>query len=301
MNVIKCVGVVAVATLLTSGLATSAAHAGSVDADRDGIPTRWERSHGMNPFRAADAARDFDLDGLTNLREYRVGSFLRDEDSDNDGHDDGDEVRDGFWATDVDDSDTDSDGLRDGDEDTDRDGTDNEDEDDAAESCVRDDDDRDRDDVADEDEHELGLRVLSADSDSDGIEDGEEDSDQDGEANEDDDDSLEDVCDGDSDDDGECDEDEGDLLGLIESFDSATGTLVVTGVSGHTISGVVTEDTELEFEDVEDTDEPELDGTESDEDAATTADLVPGVQVAEIEFDDETGTLDEVEIYRHAG
>lgn len=262
------------------------AHAGSADADGDGIPNRWERSHGMNPFKAADARADFDLDRLSNLREYRLGSRIRDEDSDNDGHDDGDEVRDGFGSTALNDRDTDDDGDEDGDEDADRDGIDNEDEDDASESCRADDDDRDRDHVDDEDENELGGSVSDADSDDDGVQDGDEDSDEDGESDEDEDDNLNDSCSGDSDGDGESDEDDADVLGTIDSFDGTT--LVVTSVNGFIVSGMVTEDTEVELEE---------DGEDGEEAGATTADLQPGVTVAEIEFDDETGAIEEVEIY----
>ncbi len=251
------------------------ADAAGADSDRDGIPNRWERSHGMNPFKASDARADFDHDGLKNLGEFRRGGILRDEDTDNDGHDDGDEAHDGTPSTVIDDRDTDDDGTRDGDEDSDHDGIDNEDEDDATEPCRGDDDDHDGDHVDDEDENELGDSARDADSDDDGVQDGDEDSDDDGEVNEDEDDDAEDVCSDDS------DEDESDLLGTISSFDGTT--LVVTTVEGGTVSGVVTEDTEVEVED-------------SDEEG-TVADLQPGVQVAELDFDDETGALDSVEIY----
>ncbi len=40
------------------------------DTDGDGIWDGWEVSHGLNP-RANDANEDRDLDGLTNLQEYR--------------------------------------------------------------------------------------------------------------------------------------------------------------------------------------------------------------------------------------
>ena len=285
----------AVSALLLTGLGAMPAHAASRDADGDGIPTRWERAHGMRPYFAGDALMDFDRDRLTNLREYRLGSYLRDEDSDNDGHDDGDEVGDGYASTDVDDADTDDDGVLDGDEDADRDGLDSEDEDDAGETCARDDDDRDDDSISDEDENELGLTLRDADSDDDGVADGDEDGDEDGEANEDEDDELDDDCSGDEDGDGESDEDEGDLLGSVESYDASTGTLVVATAGGYTITGTVTEDTEIEFEEA-DGDEDAQEDFEDRE--ATTADLVPGVQVAELEFDDETGAIEEVEIYQ---
>jgi hypothetical protein len=265
------------------------AQASRTDIDGDGIPNRWERTHGMNPQRAADALRDFDQDRLTNRAEYRLRIRIRDEDSDNDGHDDGDEIRDGRPSTDVDDRNTDDDRLLDGDEDADRDGVDNEDEDDAREGCRLDDDDADGDNVDDEDENELDLQVGDSDSDDDGVRDGEEDEDEDGESNEDEDDSDWDDCDGDRDGDGEEDEDERDLIGAIESFDGTT--LVVNLAGGGQAVGRVGSDTEIDFED-------QVESHDVDEEDASIEDLRPGVEVAELEYDDETGDLEEVEIYQ---
>jgi hypothetical protein len=265
---------------LSLSLAAPSSAAGR-DADHDGIPNRWERSHGMNPHKASDARADFDKDGLSNLGEYRHGTRLRDEDTDNDGADDGDEVRDGLASTKVRDADTDNDGVLDGDEDADHDGVANEDEDDASETCVRADDDTDGDHVADEDENELGLVVGNADSDHDGVTDGAEDRDHDGEANEDEDDAVNDACDDSS-------EDAGDLLGTIASYDAGTGALVVTTAGGDTVTEVVTGDTRIEFEHVDGTPDPG---------SASTADLVAGVRVAELDVDDDTGTLEKVALY----
>lgn len=280
----------AVTALMIAGATMAPADAARRDLDGDRIPDRWERTHGMNPRLAADAKADFDKDGLSNLAEFRLGGHLRDEDTDNDGHDDGDEVRDGSRSTDLDDNDTDGDGVRDGDEDADRDGIDNEDEDDGRETCRFDDDDRDRDDVDDEDENEQGSGVGDADKDDDGISDGDEDVDGDGEANEDEDDVASDRCDGDRDDDGESDEDEDDLYGTVTFFDSLTGTLSVTSVTGSTITSVVTADTEIELE--------EPDGYEGEvEDEGTTADLAVGAEIAELELDDETSAFGKVKVY----
>lgn len=280
----------AVAALMITGATMVPANAAGSDRDGDGIPNRWERTHRMDPLRAADARVDFDRDGLVNLAEYRLRGLIRDEDTDNDGHDDGDEVKDGTRSTGLRDADTDDDGLEDGDEDADRDGADNEDEDDARESCRLDDDDRDSDDVDDEDENELGLAVGDADSDDDDVPDGDEDADRNGEANEDEDDDVADRCDGDFDDDGESDEDDGDLFGTIASFDSATGTLIVNSLAGFTVTSVVDGDTEIELE------EPE--GFEGEfEDEGSTGDLVPGAQVVELELDDDTGTFESVTLY----
>jgi hypothetical protein len=266
--------------LLALSLAAPSSAAGR-DSDHDGIPNRWERAHGMNPHKKSDARADFDKDGLSNRAEYRHHTKLRDEDTDNDGADDGDEVHDGSASTNVRDADTDNDGRLDGDEDADRDGITNEDEDDATETCARADDDVDHDHVADEDENELGLTVGDADSDNDGITDGSEDRDHDGEANEDEDDAVGDACDDSS-------EDVGDLLGTIAGYDAGTGALTVTTVGGGTITETVTGDTRIKFEHVDGTPDP---GT------ASTADLLPGAQVAELEVNDKTGSLEKVSLY----
>ncbi len=180
------------------------------DRDHDGMPDRWEIRHHLNP-RIANAGRDADRDGLRNLAEYRLHLDPRDQDTDDDGHDDGDEVHDGTGSTHPRDEDTDDDGTLDGDEDADHDGVDNEDEDDAEEACAGDDADRDHDGIDDEDENELGTYPGRADSDRDGIRDGNEDSDHDGVANEDEDDADDDACGSadDSEDDDDDDEDQG--------------------------------------------------------------------------------------------
>src|SRR6476659_4075249 len=176
----------AMATAGLLSLTATAATAGSADADHDGMPNRWEASHGLNPHRA-NAGGDKDHDGLRNIAEYHQGTDPADEDTDNDGDDDGDEVHDGTASTDPEDADTDDAGVKDGDEDADHDGVDNEDEADATESCVADDDD--------------------SDSDDDGTPDGDETDDQ-GTQYEDEDDQGQDDCA--SADQGEDDDDQGD-------------------------------------------------------------------------------------------
>src|SRR4051794_19151 len=103
-------GLALVAVTVLAGPASAAKPA---DSDHDGMPNRWERAHGLNPHSRADATRDLDHDGLTNLREYRLKGDPRAEDTDHDGQDDGDEVR---TRTRVDRADTDRDGVLDGDE-----------------------------------------------------------------------------------------------------------------------------------------------------------------------------------------
>ncbi len=283
-------GLVAIAMV---GTFTTPAYASSADSDRDGMPNTWERAHKLNPYNAADAKADPDRDRLTNLREFRLRSVPRDEDSDNDGQDDGDELG---TRTKLRDADSDDDGRRDGDEDHDHDGIANEDEDDASEICAYDDDDRDRDHVDDEDENELRLKVNDADADDDGIRDGAEDRDHDGVQNEDEDDDDLDKCSGDRDRDGEDDEDEADRYGTITSYDDATASLVVRAFNGVTVSLVLGAETELEWEERDGLDCESI-GEDSDAaEEATAADLTPGQVVTELEIED--GQLEVIELLR---
>ena len=40
------------------------------DSDQDGMPDRWERQYGMNPFDNGDSSQDKDGDGYTNIEEW---------------------------------------------------------------------------------------------------------------------------------------------------------------------------------------------------------------------------------------
>ena len=42
------------------------------DTDHDGMPDRWERKHNLN-WKKPNARGDADHDGITNLREFRLG------------------------------------------------------------------------------------------------------------------------------------------------------------------------------------------------------------------------------------
>ncbi|UJG44060.1 MAG: right-handed parallel beta-helix repeat-containing protein [Candidatus Heimdallarchaeum endolithica] len=100
------------------------------DTDNDGMLDGWEVCSNLNPL-ADDAYEDLDGDGLSNLKEFNLGTFANNTDSDDDGLIDGDEVI--IYLTDPLDPDTDNDGLSDYEEiniyltnprskDTDRDG-----------------------------------------------------------------------------------------------------------------------------------------------------------------------------------
>ena len=264
---------------LLAFLVAPAAASPSLDGDGDRLDDRWETLHGF-PIDRKNTWWSPDRDGVLNLREFRNDTNPRDEDTDDDGQDDADELR---TKTKIRDADSDDDRRTDGDEDHDRDGIANEDEDDAAESCAYDDDDRDGDHVSDEDENDLGLKPNDADSDDDRLPDGAEDRDRDGVSNEDEDDADDDRCRRDRDRDGKDDEDEGDRLGTITSYDAQTRTLLVSTLAGATLTVRVDEATEVEFED-------------TDEDG-TLADLRAGLVVAELEIDDDTGFVEEIELY----
>jgi len=54
---------------------------GWLDTDQDGMPDSWEDTYGLNPEDDKDALEDLDLDGYSNLREYRGGSDPTDHNS----------------------------------------------------------------------------------------------------------------------------------------------------------------------------------------------------------------------------
>lgn len=84
------------------------AKAATRDSDHDGMPNRWERTHGLNPFKP-NANANPDHDGLVNVGEFTFGTDPLESDSDDDGIVDGDD-------------DANDDGVEDGDEDGNDDG-----------------------------------------------------------------------------------------------------------------------------------------------------------------------------------
>ena len=79
------------AVLLTG---TIVVHVGTPgDADGDGTSDEFELRWGLNPNDADDAAQDTDRDGLSNMREYELGTSPTLADTDGDDLQDGAEVR----------------------------------------------------------------------------------------------------------------------------------------------------------------------------------------------------------------
>ena len=64
--------------------------AAAKDSNRDRIPDRWEKRHGLS-LKVKQTARDQDRDGLRNRGEFLSDNDPRDRDSDDDGVKDGDE------------------------------------------------------------------------------------------------------------------------------------------------------------------------------------------------------------------
>jgi hypothetical protein len=76
--------------LLGSLLFAANASAHGRDSNRDRIPDRWEKQHGLS-LKVKQTSRDQDKDGFRNRAEWRAKTDPRDADSDDDGTDDADE------------------------------------------------------------------------------------------------------------------------------------------------------------------------------------------------------------------
>ncbi len=81
------------------------------DTDGDGMHDRWERVNSLDPLDPADAPLDADMDGVTNLDEFLLGTDPQGSDSDGDGLSDGLEMQIGTSISNVD---SDADGMEDG-------------------------------------------------------------------------------------------------------------------------------------------------------------------------------------------
>jgi hypothetical protein len=81
---------IALAALTVALFAAFAGNAAARDRNHDRIPDKWEKRHHLS-LKVKQAGRDQDRDGLKNRGEFKAGMDPRDEDSDNDGTDDGDE------------------------------------------------------------------------------------------------------------------------------------------------------------------------------------------------------------------
>jgi len=65
------------------------------DYDHDGLPNDYELAYALNPLDGKDGRSDTDMDTMTALHEYGLGTHPQQTDTDGDGASDGSEVRDG--------------------------------------------------------------------------------------------------------------------------------------------------------------------------------------------------------------
>ena len=66
-----------------------------LDWDNDGIPNDWEIKYNLDPHDSTDNITDADNDGLSNIREYNLGTDPTNNDTDGDGIDDYSEIKNG--------------------------------------------------------------------------------------------------------------------------------------------------------------------------------------------------------------
>lgn len=83
------------------------------DSDSDGLPNWWEDKYGLNSNDSNDAEIDSDNDGATNLMEFQFNTKPFVKDTDEDGYDDGLEIKNGYNPNGEGRLDTDGDGLYD--------------------------------------------------------------------------------------------------------------------------------------------------------------------------------------------
>jgi hypothetical protein len=177
----------------------------------------------MLAIPGAAMAKDRDHDKMPDRWERAHGLSAAKKNAKGDPDSDGLSNRGEFQSrTEPRDADSDDDGTEDGDEDRDHDGVDN---------C---------------NEVREGTNPRRDDSDGDGRHDGREDRDHDGLSNRGEDRTANDPVDPDTDDDGTDDGDE--TAGVIRSFDSATGVLMITTAEGQDVTATVTDATEIKCE-----------------------------------------------------
>lgn len=274
----------------------------AADVNRDGLPDAWERAHGLS-LSYDQRFADQDRDGLNNLYEFRSSTDPKRVDSDRDGRGDGREDADGDRLTNAqeqrlrtrsNDPDSDDDGRPDYVEDNDSDrlgnglelaiGTNPVDADTDNDGVTDADEDSDGDNLENDEEFLSGTKPADSDSDDDGILDGNEDRDGDGVDNDDEFALGTDPRDSDSDDDGV--QDGAESAGTIVSFDGTT--LVITQLDGSTLSAPVAASIVVEADD--------CDTFRDNDGEGTLADLQPGVVLSEVEIDEQTQEIVEVEI-----
>ncbi len=135
------------------------------DVDADGLPDWWEEKYGLNSSDNSDADIDSDNDGVSNLIEFQFDTNPFKKDTDDDGHDDGMEIKNGYNPNGEGRLDTDNDGMYDWWEI--KNGLDKNDPTDAK-------DDIDKDGLTTEEEFLYKSNPNKADSDNDGTNDGDE-------------------------------------------------------------------------------------------------------------------------------
>jgi len=241
------------AVVLLSG--TAPAMAKAADRNHNKIPDSWEKKYHLS-IKKSQAKKDTDKDGLTNINEYLAGTNPRKKDTNHNGRPDGLEDRDHDGLVNVAEvaahtnikvADTDHDGVLDGAEDPDGDTLDNSEEFTAGTNPLLEDsdangvgdafEDADDDGLENAQEFQAGTNPRMKDSDHDGIDDSHADGDHDGVDNRDEFADGTDPRNPDSDNDGV--EDGQELRGTIESFDAATGALVlVSDADGETTVAV---------------------------------------------------------------
>jgi hypothetical protein len=87
---VRTVLLVAASCVAALAFAPGAMARGHGDRNGDRIPDRWERAHHLS-LKVDQAKRDQDHDGLRNRAEFLAGDNPRDEDTDDDGVEDGQE------------------------------------------------------------------------------------------------------------------------------------------------------------------------------------------------------------------